>query len=268
MGCHFVLQRIFLTQGLDLLLLHLLRWQVDSLPLSHLRSPTNSLIMSEEVVTYTNWPFQPSSQPQRSQRLETTKRKDHPIPLSSWKYVAVFLCIICLGLLLSVGYLVTELNKKPFQPEGCPGNSSSNKEANKTVVWKYPTCSNNWHQYGENCYYFSRNVIPWKECRRFCTDLHSGFLKLNTEEEMNFITKLSKMQCGLQKEKFPISLHYSNKQLNWVWLDDTKLTLDKLQLPGHENANNKCAHIKYGQIIAEDCHSSGYCICKKTIYSD
>ena len=24
------------------------------------------------------------------------------------------------------------VNKKPFQPEGCQGNSSSNKEANKT----------------------------------------------------------------------------------------------------------------------------------------
>ncbi|XP_043297230.1 C-type lectin domain family 1 member A-like isoform X5 [Cervus canadensis] len=141
-------------------------------------------VMSEEVVTYSDLLFQPSSQPQRSQRLETTKKKDHPTPLSSWKYVAMFLCIICLGLLLSVGYLVIELNKKPFQPEGCSGNSSSNKETNKTVDWKYPTCSNNWHQYGENCYYFSRNSIPWKECRRFCTDLHSGFLKLNTEEEM------------------------------------------------------------------------------------
>nr|XP_025139013.1 killer cell lectin-like receptor subfamily B member 1F isoform X4 [Bubalus bubalis] len=188
--------------------------------------------MGEEVVTYSDLLFQPSSQPQRRQRLETTKRK---------------------------------VNKKPFQPEGCPGNSSSNKETNKTV-WKYPTCSNNWHQYGENCYYFSRNSFPWKECRHYCTNLHSEFLKLNTEEEMNFIIKLSKMQCGLQKEKFSISLYYSNKQLNWVWLDDTKLTLDKLQLPGHENANNKCAHIKYGRIIAEDCHSSGYCICKKTIY--
>ena len=35
MGCHFLLQRIFLTQGSNL---HLLCWQVDSLPLSHLRS--------------------------------------------------------------------------------------------------------------------------------------------------------------------------------------------------------------------------------------
>ena len=32
MCCHFLLQGIFLTQGLNLHLLHLLHWQVDSLP--------------------------------------------------------------------------------------------------------------------------------------------------------------------------------------------------------------------------------------------
>ncbi|XP_057560116.1 natural killer cells antigen CD94-like [Hippopotamus amphibius kiboko] len=108
----------------------------------------------------------------------------HPTPSSSWKFVAVFLWIICLGLLLSIGYLVFELNKKPFQSEGCPKNISSNKEANNTVIWKCPACSNNWHQYGENCYYFSRNEHPWKECHRYCTDLDSRFLKLDIEEEM------------------------------------------------------------------------------------
>ena len=35
MGCHFLLQGIFLTQGLNLCLLH---WQVDSLPLSFLET--------------------------------------------------------------------------------------------------------------------------------------------------------------------------------------------------------------------------------------
>ena len=35
-GCHFLPQGIFLTQGLNL---HLLHWQVDSLPLSHRGSP-------------------------------------------------------------------------------------------------------------------------------------------------------------------------------------------------------------------------------------
>ena len=38
-GCHFFLQGIFLTQGLNP---HLLNWQVDSLPLSHLGSPSLS----------------------------------------------------------------------------------------------------------------------------------------------------------------------------------------------------------------------------------
>ena len=38
--CHFLLQGIFPTQGLNLCLLH---WQVDSLPLSHQGSPHDTL---------------------------------------------------------------------------------------------------------------------------------------------------------------------------------------------------------------------------------
>ena len=41
MGCNFLLQGIFLTQGLNLHLLHLLHWQVGSLPLCHQGSPTH-----------------------------------------------------------------------------------------------------------------------------------------------------------------------------------------------------------------------------------
>ncbi|XP_045366200.1 killer cell lectin-like receptor subfamily B member 1B allele A isoform X1 [Camelus bactrianus] len=223
--------------------------------------------MSEVGVTYSELRLQDSSQPQRRRRLETSKKKgqDHPAPSSSWKFVAVFLWIICLGLLFSVGYLAIEMNKKPFQLEGCPGNISSNQEANKSVC-KYPTCPNNWHQYGENCYHFSRTLLPWKQCHHHCFLSGSRFVKLNTEEELNFIIKLSKMQCDLQKDKFFISLYYDNQKLKWVWRDGTDLTLDKLPVPGYENAHNKCVHIKYGQIITEDCQSRGYCICKKTMY--
>ena len=39
-GCHFILQGIFLIQGLNLCLLH---WQADSLPLGHQGSPNSSL---------------------------------------------------------------------------------------------------------------------------------------------------------------------------------------------------------------------------------
>ena len=49
-GCHFFLQGIFPTQGSNLCLLHLLHWQVDSLPLSYtgkLTSSYTSLIIQE-----------------------------------------------------------------------------------------------------------------------------------------------------------------------------------------------------------------------------
>ena len=48
---HFLLQGIFPTQGLNLCLLHLLHWQVNSLPLHHLGSP--SLLQS----TSNYWTF-------------------------------------------------------------------------------------------------------------------------------------------------------------------------------------------------------------------
>ena len=38
-GCHFLLQGIFLIQGSNLCLLSLLHWQADTLPLHHLGSP-------------------------------------------------------------------------------------------------------------------------------------------------------------------------------------------------------------------------------------
>ena len=42
-SCHFLLQRIFPTQGLNICLLHLLHWKVDSLPLNQQRSPFECL---------------------------------------------------------------------------------------------------------------------------------------------------------------------------------------------------------------------------------
>ena len=54
MGCHFLLQEILLTQGSNL---YLLDWQVDSLPLSHQKSPpkddTNALIYKRVIVLQT-----------------------------------------------------------------------------------------------------------------------------------------------------------------------------------------------------------------------
>ena len=46
MGCHFLLQRIFPTQGWNPRLLH---WQVDSLPLSHQGNPQKELLCNKSL---------------------------------------------------------------------------------------------------------------------------------------------------------------------------------------------------------------------------
>ena len=43
-GCQFLFQGIFLTQGSNLCFLPLLHWQADSLPLYHLRSPQKEIL--------------------------------------------------------------------------------------------------------------------------------------------------------------------------------------------------------------------------------
>ena len=59
MGCYFLLQGIFLTQGSNLHLLCLLHWHVDSSPLSHLGSPslksTWLQILGSEILAF--WCF-------------------------------------------------------------------------------------------------------------------------------------------------------------------------------------------------------------------
>ena len=52
-GCHFLLQGIFPTQGLNPCFLHLLHWQVDSLSPCHLASPIALSIFSY----FTHFPY-------------------------------------------------------------------------------------------------------------------------------------------------------------------------------------------------------------------
>jgi len=55
-GCHFLLQGIFLAQGLNPCLLHLLHWQVGSLPLCHLRNNCQYSVGLIKSIVITNKP--------------------------------------------------------------------------------------------------------------------------------------------------------------------------------------------------------------------
>ena len=56
-GCHFLLQGIFPTQGSNLCLLHLLHWQGDSLPLCHLGSKAEAHSNPKKSLHFPNSPL-------------------------------------------------------------------------------------------------------------------------------------------------------------------------------------------------------------------
>ncbi|XP_054552750.1 secretory phospholipase A2 receptor-like [Talpa occidentalis] len=85
-----------------------------------------------------------------------------------------------------------------------------------------------WYQHGGNCYFFSRKMLLWSKCFGYCADLHSSFVKVDTEEAMDFVMQLSKLQCEMRKEKFFLSLSYNSQWKKWVWFDATDYTLSKL----------------------------------------
>ena len=64
-SCHSFLQGIFLTQGLNLCLLHLLHWQVDSLPLAPPGNP------AKESWKYSYWFSRPPQYRKMKQTLST-----------------------------------------------------------------------------------------------------------------------------------------------------------------------------------------------------
>ena len=62
MGCHFLLQGIFLTQGSNPRLLRLLHWQAGSLLLTHLESQTAAHLVTGLVMRGDPGSFRPSIQ--------------------------------------------------------------------------------------------------------------------------------------------------------------------------------------------------------------
>ena len=71
MGCHFPLQGIFSTQGLNLHLQHLLHWQADSLLLSHLGNKSAKyLVFAKYLCPYSSV----QHTPKQKAVLHTTQR--------------------------------------------------------------------------------------------------------------------------------------------------------------------------------------------------
>ncbi|XP_040834646.1 natural killer cells antigen CD94-like [Ochotona curzoniae] len=236
--------------------------------------------MEDHRVTYTEVKIRSPSRLQRTPEMSETKsttRFEYPdvsTSLLPWKLTAVVLSLVCLSLLLSVGFLVKQIAESnsrnlTFSEERDPkelisGNSETQQPPTKAS--RCQPCDENWQQHGKYCYSFSRNLIPWRDCQRYCSESRSSFLKLNVEEELRFLARLSKRECHMNEKNLGISLYFNSSQMKWAWLDGSAFTLDKLGLNKPNNTYNQCKFIRNARLIDGSCEEHVHCMCKKTTY--
>jgi len=98
-GCHFLLQGIFQTQGLNL---HLLNWQANSLPLCHLESPVDGFQLESPVdgfqfssIQFSHSVVSDSLQPHEPQHARPPRPSPtpgvypNPCPSSQWSHPTI-----------------------------------------------------------------------------------------------------------------------------------------------------------------------------------
>uniref|UniRef100_A0A8C8ADS3 Natural killer cells antigen CD94 n=1 Tax=Otus sunia TaxID=257818 RepID=A0A8C8ADS3_9STRI len=104
-------------------------------------------------------------------------------------------------------------------------------------------CPENWIQYGENCYHFSKEWKTWQESKAQCSALESRLLKIESKEELSY-----------GSSSFWIGLSRSGAEGPWLWEDGSAFSPD-LQKQQPLGAN----------IDAERCGEYKFYICEKMV---
>uniref|UniRef100_A0A8C8E6Q1 C-type lectin domain-containing protein n=1 Tax=Otus sunia TaxID=257818 RepID=A0A8C8E6Q1_9STRI len=84
-------------------------------------------------------------------------------------------------------------------------------------------CPENWIQYGENCYHFSKEWKTWQESKAQCSALESRLLKIESKEELDFVMR-SAQSYG--SSSFWIGLSRSGAEGPWLWEDGSAFSPD------------------------------------------
>ncbi|KAB0353159.1 hypothetical protein FD755_024125, partial [Muntiacus reevesi] len=114
---------------------------------------------------------------------------------------------------------------------------------------------NKWSCCEEKCYYFSDILKTFEESRRFCSNQGSHLLKIEDEEEQEFIQSLVSYFSW-------IGLSRKGIVNPWKW-EDGSLLQYKLNLQNSNINNNNCAYVAANKVAASVCTKQFFFICEK-----
>ncbi|XP_053302284.1 C-type lectin domain family 6 member A isoform X1 [Pleuronectes platessa] len=86
-----------------------------------------------------------------------------------------------------------------------------------------PSCEDGWEPHGGKLYFFSSVTSTWNESRTRCKSMRGDLVVINSEEEQRFLQSRLKVKICKPEEEFWIGLTDSEKEGEWLWVDDRRL---------------------------------------------
>uniref|UniRef100_A0A8B9ZHG0 C-type lectin domain-containing protein n=1 Tax=Anas platyrhynchos TaxID=8839 RepID=A0A8B9ZHG0_ANAPL len=127
--------------------------------------------------------------------------------------------------------------------------------------YKCTPCPETWLQYGENCYYFSKEWKTWQESKARCSALESRFLKIESKKELDFVMQSAQSYGSYS---FWTGLSHNGSEGPWLWEDGSAFSTDLFQ----ETSSRpflECVWLQGSNIGTAQCGEYKFCICEKMV---
>ncbi|XP_054447411.1 C-type lectin domain family 7 member A-like isoform X2 [Pteronotus mesoamericanus] len=205
-----------------------------------------------------------------------------------WRYIAVTLGILCLVILVIAVVLGTmgiwrsnsgsnqlknnslpsrgkENHSQPTQSslEESVASTTALTTTGKGVVSS--SCPPNWLAHENSCYLFSTTLATWDSSKRKCSQLGSYLLKIDSSEELEFITN---EVSPYPHNSFWIGLSRTQSGGPWLWEDGSTFSPKLFPVRStatQENSSHLCVWIHMSIVYDQDCSLPSHSICEKQL---
>ncbi|KAI5620437.1 C-type lectin domain family 4 member C isoform 2, partial [Silurus asotus] len=104
-------------------------------------------------------------------------------------------------------------------------------------------CGRGWLKIENSCYFKSKERLNWQDSRKACQERGGDLAVVHNETVQAYLS----MRRGLL---FWIGLHYAETKQQWIWIDNTTLTMSKPP----EEPKDHCA-LLHGRTNSSNWHS-------------
>ncbi|XP_067282663.1 immune-related, lectin-like receptor 4 [Pseudorasbora parva] len=96
------------------------------------------------------------------------------------------------------------------------------RQQNLSMALNNSACPKDWEYYAGKCYYFSSNKMNWEQSRDSCISDGGHLVIINSGDEQEFLMRNLKTKY---KARFWIGLTDEKNENQWLWVDNTKLSI-------------------------------------------